>query len=103
MKSLAQVRQDQLFLVGLLLIPISLFFFCIPFIWEVNAGGYFGLFIPTYALTIVYFVMLLYSKRLKAGREGLFPLFLFLILFLISAYALNREIAIFETAAPWFG
>jgi XrtN system VIT domain protein len=93
---------DKLFITGLLLILLSAFFFCIPLMGSVayNTGG--GLFICNYAIAVIFFVMLLISKRLKKGKEGLLPLFLFLILLLISAYSLNREMTVFEDSVTWF-
>lgn len=93
--------KDTLFIPGVLLILLSFAFYCYPF-WVTVNKGYFGLFILNYVITAIYFIMLLGSKRLKKGREGLFPFFLFLILFLISAYSLNREMIVFEKVVPWF-
>jgi XrtN system VIT domain protein len=62
----------------------------------------FGPFTLNYLFTVVYFVILVAKGRLKRGRKGIYPLFLFLMLFLISAYALNRVIPIFEKSVTWF-
>jgi XrtN system VIT domain protein len=61
-----------------------------------------GLFMCNYLITVGYFIALKVSKRLKKGNQGLMPFFLFLILLLISAYSLNRDMTVFETAVPWF-
>src|SRR5687768_4460824 len=95
------LRKDEMFITGLILILVSLFFFCIPFLSSVSPDSG-GLFMCNYLLTVGYFIALKVSKRLKKGNEGLMPLFLFLILLLISAYSLNREMIVFETAVPWF-
>jgi XrtN system VIT domain protein len=93
--------KDKLFITGLLCILASLFFFCIPAMgWASKDTS--GLFICNYAITVIYFVMVWASKRLKKGREGLMPFFLFLILLLISAYSLNRDMVVFEKAVTWF-
>jgi XrtN system VIT domain protein len=102
MTPFAAIKQDKVFLIGLFLIPVSLFLFCIPFFSQVRSDSQFALFIPNYGITVFYFILLLGSKRLKKGREGLFPFFLFLVLFLISAYSLNREMVIFEKTVTWF-
>src|SRR5438105_2886743 len=102
METIATKLKDKLFITGLVLILGSLFFFCIPFLLPVSGNDNFGLFIPNFAITVIYFIILLVSKRLKHGREGLFPFFAFLVLFLISAYSLNREMEVFEKAVPWF-
>jgi XrtN system VIT domain protein len=94
--------KDALFLSGLALILISLAFYCIPFWRTIENNAYIGLFFMNYTITVIYFIMLIGSKRLKKGREGLFPFFLFLVLFLISAWSLNRDMNVFEKAVPWF-
>ncbi|HEX6430055.1 MAG TPA: XrtN system VIT domain-containing protein, partial [Niastella sp.] len=94
-------KSDTLFITGLLLILLSLVVYSLPVLLPHTADN-FGLFICNYAITVAYFIILIASKRLKKGREGFFVFFLFLILLLISAYALNREIVVFEKAVPWF-
>jgi XrtN system VIT domain protein len=93
--------KDELFVTGLLCILGSLFFFCLPAMGWVSKDTS-GLFICNYTITVIYFVIILASKRLKKGREGLMPFFLFLILLLISAYSLNRDMVVFEKAVTWF-
>jgi XrtN system VIT domain protein len=94
-------KSDKLFITGLLLTIASLFFYCLPILFPGSTDKS-GLFICNYGITVVFFVLLLASKRLKKGREGLFPFFMFLILLLISAYSLNRDIVVFEKAVTWF-
>ena len=94
--------RDKDFGLGLILLSISLFFFGLPSFAEIDPNTYFNLFIPCYFITAVYFIILLVRGRLRRGRDGLFPLFLFLIMFLVSAYALNREMTIFSKNADWF-
>ena len=96
------VLSDKLFMGGLIMILLSAAFFCLPLFMELSNDNYFGLFIPNFIFTVGYFIALLVSGRLKKGRNGIYPFFLFLILFLISAYSLNREMTIFEKSVPWF-
>lgn len=92
---------DKLFITGLLLILLSAFLFCIPLMASAyNGDG--GFFICNYSIAVIFFVILLISKRLKKGNEGLMPLFLFLILLLISAYSLNRQMTVFQDSVTWF-
>ena len=93
--------KDKLFITGLLLIPLSLLFYCIPSMVNMTKDT-FGIFVCNFTITIIYFVLLVASGRLKKGRGGLMPFFLFLILLLISAYSLNREIVVFEKIVTWF-
>ena len=97
----AQIK-DKTWILGLGLIICSLFFFCIPFIMETGQPADFNLFIPNFLLAAVYFLILFFGGRLRGGRDGLHPLFLFFILFFISAWSLNREMSVFEESATWF-
>jgi XrtN system VIT domain protein len=96
------ILKDKLFITGLLLIVLSAFFFCVPFVSPDAYHGDSGLFICNYTIAVIYFVILVISKRLKKGNNGLMPFFLFLILLLISAYSLNRDMTVFENTVPWF-
>lgn len=92
---------DNIFIGGIFCIALSLAVFCIPFFVEWKPQDAQGLFIVNFLLAAGYFFTLWFSGRLRKGREGLFPFFLFLILFLISAYALNREMNVFESSVNW--
>ena len=96
------VLSDKLFMGGLIMILLSAAFFCLPLFIELSNDNYFGLFIPNFIFTAGYFIALLISGRLRKGRNGIYPFFLFLILFLISAYSLNREMSVFQKSVPWF-
>lgn len=102
MRNFKAQLQDKLWLTGIRFIVLSLFFFCIPFFAEMNRPDLFNLFIPNFLLAAVYFCIILFKGRLKRGREGLHPLFLFFILFFISAWSLNREMSVSEESTTWF-
>lgn len=86
---------------GLIMVLLSFAFFCIPFFATISADRTMGLFVINFAFTIGYAIALKANGRLKKGREGLIPLFLLLILFLISAFSLNRDMNIFDDSVPW--
>lgn len=94
-------KSDKLFLSGLILVGISLALFCIPYLGGPNQDNT-SLFFIHYIIAAGYFGFLLYTRWVNKGRERLFPLFAFLVLFLISAYSLNRDVVIFEKPVPWF-
>ncbi|MBX3255208.1 MAG: XrtN system VIT domain-containing protein [Chitinophagaceae bacterium] len=94
-----QKQTDGLYIGGLVLLAISFVLFCVPFFHQPVGNGFF---VVHFSITGLYFFILLFSGRLRKGREGLQPVFVFLLLFLVSAYALNREISIFEPSADWF-
>lgn len=91
-----------MYLIGLVLVIISFLSFCLPLFVNMTKEDTSGSFIVHYAFAAGYFIALWATGRLRTGREGLMPLFLFLILFLISAFSLNRDMTVFEELVPWF-
>lgn len=102
MLNFANQQKDRMYWSGILAILVSICFYCLPYFVAVDEDRYFGLFICNFVLAAGYFIVLLASGRLRKGRQGIYPLMLLLILFLISAYALNREMKIFEKSVNWF-
>jgi XrtN system VIT domain protein len=94
-----KLRQDSLYLFGLILTCIAAIVGALPF-FGTNSNEQ-GVFMFSFGITFIFFLTLLVSGRLKKGRNGLAPFFLFLVMFLISAYALNREIQIFHVSTNW--
>ncbi|MBB6612604.1 XrtN system VIT domain-containing protein [Pontibacter sp. Tf4] len=91
-------------LIGVGLIIVSFLLFMLPE-WGVGATdeASFGLFWMNYSLTAVYFVVML-SKGVfsfKRPFRHLEYLYLYLVLFIISCYALNRQMSIFQDSVPW--
>ena len=104
MNTLQHRFSDRLFLAGLAIIGLALLFFCLPFFQTSSADmtqDSMGMALMIYLFTVIYFIMVLGSGRLKKGNDGLAPFFLFLILFMISSFALNRELNVFESSVPW--
>jgi len=101
MTNLDSPRPDKMWLAGLVFILFSLLIFCIP-LWINLGDSVDGLFIVNYVTAIAYFIVLLISGRLRRGRGGLSPMFAFLILCIISCYALNRTVSIFEQSVSWW-
>lgn len=93
---------DKSFFTGIVLLVISLAFFSLPFFIHFTEEAGFALFLPNFTLTAVYFILLLIRGTLRKGREGLYSFFLFLILFFISAWSLNRSITVFNESVTWF-
>jgi len=93
--------KDELYIAGLVLILVSLVIFCVPLFITLPPDRSMGLFVVNFACTIGYFIALKAYGRLKKGREGLVPLFLLLILFLISAFSLNRDMGVFDGSVTW--
>lgn len=66
-----------------------------------NGNDEFGFFLLHYAVVVFWFIALLFSGRLKKGSDGLPLLLKWLLMFLVSAYALNREMSVFNQSAIW--
>ena len=100
MQSLKTKFKDRTYVAGLIALAISLITFLLPLLMNSTVNE-FNYFIINFTITSFYFIILLASGRLKRGRDGLSPFLLFLVLFLISAYSLNRELNIFESSVTW--
>ncbi|MBL0342229.1 MAG: XrtN system VIT domain-containing protein [Bacteroidetes bacterium] len=101
------ISGDKLLLVGLILIAISTALFLLPdfnFI-QFNKDSYFGLFFTNYFLATLYLLFLLINSIIKFKwaifKNNLEYVILLLILYLISAFSLNREIPVFEQSTEW--
>ena len=101
------VWKDWVFKTGLTLIGLSGLLFCLPELKGITLerDNFLGIFFLHYAFSAGYFLLLLFSGllrfRRKTPKNYTENLFLFLVLGLISAFALNREIPVFETSATW--
>ena len=93
---------DKLYLTGVILVAVSTLFFCLPFFSQLQSASYLPLFFVNFIITVAYFIILWANGKLRKGREGMYHMLLFLVLFLISAYSLNREIPVFESSVSWF-
>ncbi|WP_118976851.1 XrtN system VIT domain-containing protein [Taibaiella koreensis] len=63
--------------------------------------AFLGIFVFNYLLSGAYFLCLWIGGRFKAGKGGLDLFFLSLVLFLISAYSLNRVLPVFQQSVAW--
>jgi len=93
-------KPDRNWLTGLVFLLLS---FTLFIIYNVHhTGSREGLFFFHYLLVIIYFVVLWSSQRLRRDGNSLPQIFLLLTLALVSCYALNQEMCIFEPAASWW-
>ncbi|UPK72645.1 XrtN system VIT domain-containing protein [Chitinophaga filiformis] len=100
MKIIRKRFKDKIYCTGLILLLITLIIYLIPN--QLSRQETLTWFFLNHTITVGYFLSLWFSGRLRRGREGLHPFFLFLLMFLISAYALNRFFPVFEASATWF-
>lgn len=93
--------QDNLLSTGLVLILVSLFIFSFPLLFNTSSESYFGIFVLNFILSILYFVVHLINRRNKLPEHRRHYVLLSLILFLISAYGLNRVMEVFAASPVW--
>src|SRR5688572_8996081 len=93
---------DKIYRAGLGCIAISIFLFCLPFIVTIEEQAEFGLFVLNFSLTGIYFLIRIVHRKEIEKESKIHHLLLLLILFLISAYSLNREMSVFENSVNWF-
>lgn len=91
---------DLIYRTGVIFLVLTVIIFLIP--EKLPAEEDLLWFVINHCITAGYFLILLISGRLRRGREGLHPFFLFLLMFLVSAYALNRVCPVFDESVPWF-
>lgn len=92
--------KDFLFTTGVAMIALSALIFLIP-MWTGASEGTFGFFMVHFILTIAYGIILLSNSKNKIREHRRIYTLLFLVLFLISAYALNREMEVFAASPVW--
>jgi XrtN system VIT domain protein len=93
--------QDPIYRWGLIFNAASLSLFCLPFFVTTNENR-FNFFVGSFFITWAYFIFLIVRRKRMEGENRIHYTFLFLTLFLTSAYSLNREIPVFEDSADWF-
>lgn len=87
---------DTHYRTGLVLTAIAAILYVLPGLWSSGAEsvGTFGIFMLNYGIAVVYAIWLFIRRAWK-------NIPVFLVLFLISAYSLNRDISVFELSVTW--
>lgn len=95
--------EDHLLLNGILCICFSATLFALSGYFSTNAA--FGFFLCNYAFAMSYTTVLIVKgflrRRLKPARSRIDYLFVLLILWLISAFSLNKQMNIFYESGTW--
>lgn len=97
MYTLKASLRDGMFLTGLFFIAVSILTFYFPVILHAADSTLFTSFLISFALTVAYFFAGLVRRHRTHKNRALL-----LVLFLISAYSLNRLMEVFEVASTWF-
>lgn len=99
--------KDKLVFIGIIFLILFFTVFIIPdfMILDTAEDPEFGIFFANYLLAFIYGLILLikggYSFGWRIFRNDVEPSMISLILFMISAFSLNRGIAVFEESASW--
>jgi XrtN system VIT domain protein len=100
-----KVLKDTFLSAGLGLIIASTALFCVTAFTPIPRGDYFAIFFMHYVMAGGYLLALLirgiFVLKWRFLRESVQYYIPYLILSIISAYALNREIAVFEDSTAW--
>jgi XrtN system VIT domain protein len=99
-----ELRKDVTLIIGLGLIVLSMGLFLLPELFAMGESD-FGIFILNYLISIAFFIIVwrrenkefnifVFLQKVEYG-------FIHLVLCLISAYSLNREIPVFEQSTHW--
>ncbi|PWK69998.1 XrtN system VIT domain protein [Mucilaginibacter oryzae] len=96
---LKTLSHNKVIKTGLILITISAGFFCIgeSGLFKLTDGTAFGAFGINYLLSLVFFFVILCNKGFKSLQNWA----LLLVLWFISAFALNRSMNVFDNSVPW--
>ncbi|HXB06475.1 MAG TPA: XrtN system VIT domain-containing protein [Puia sp.] len=98
-----KTKPDRLWFFGLILLLASTLLFYLPGIHAGPTTIFNGLFLVNYGMAVLYLALLLFAgDSIRRGNNRPSHVFLFLNLALISCYALNRSIPIFENSSPWW-
>ncbi|PSK92172.1 XrtN system VIT domain-containing protein [Taibaiella chishuiensis] len=87
--------------IGVLLVLCSAAVYGIASLAGLKAETFFGIFLINYAVSLLYGCLIIFSRKRRSGPKGLHCFLLCLVLALISAYALNHFIPVFESSVPW--
>jgi XrtN system VIT domain protein len=98
MQLLKRRLADTAYVTGVVLVGISFIIFCVSLLGEPSGDSKF-VFIINFLLTVIYFFIYRSTENVESKMHNRF---LFLILSLISAFALNRNMEVFENSTNWF-
>lgn len=101
MSTVALPIKEPVFVTGLVFIAVSLLLFMLPTIAPKAFTETFGVFGINYLAAFIFFFIGLLSGKLRRGSNRIHIFFVFLILCLISAYSLNREMSVFQNSTTW--
>ncbi len=102
MTPLQNIVRDKYLPWGWITILFSAGLFCLPFFSSVSPENYLAFFAVHFGLAILYHFTLLLNKGTRVEENMIHYRTIKLVLLLISAYALNREMDVFAASPTWF-
>lgn len=102
MKQLKTIASDKFILSGWLVLLFSSVMFCVPLLTRASSDQYMGYFALHFAIAVLYPFVSWINKDAKIDEHRIHYRAITLLLFLISAYALNREMDVFAASPVWF-
>lgn len=101
----SSIKMDRIVLIGYAALLVSFFTFGITEYADPPRKDYFTIFVAHYIIALAYVTILIFNNAYgirKCWKQRNIGMTVVLLnLFLISAYALNRSIPVFEDAASW--
>ncbi|RYY96433.1 MAG: XrtN system VIT domain-containing protein [Chitinophagaceae bacterium] len=97
----ASFRESRL-LTGLVLLTLSLVFFLLPLKNSDDTDAGFSCFLLCFGCSVAYFFAYMIVRRELPKEKRTDYILLLLVLFYVSAYALNREMEVFSASPTWF-
>ncbi len=101
MNPLKTMTTDRFLWGGWAAILLSSLLFCLPLLTTISPDQYTAFFAFHFALSIGYYFVLLFNRRTRNGDHRIHYRINQLVLLLISAYALNREMDVFAASPLW--
>lgn len=102
MNTLKLLTTDKFIPIGWGVIALSSLVFCVPLLTSVTPDQYLGFFAFHFGLTVVYHVVLWFNRSSQVEEHRIHYRLIKLVLLLISAYSLNREMDVFAASPTWF-
>jgi XrtN system VIT domain protein len=103
MQTLQTKCKDRILVTGWIMILVSAFLYVLPLLFSINLDEdySFRIFAGNFLLSVSYWIYLKWHRKNMEDELRIHYRFSLLVLFLISAFSLNRMMTIFESSPVW--
>lgn len=101
MNPIKTITADKFLWAGWAAVLLSSLIFCVPLLTTVSPDQYLAFFTFHFGIALVYHFALVFNKGSQVQEHRLHYRLVKLVLLLISAYALNREMEVFAASPLW--